>query len=270
MARRLSRSRRHATTHSLVPVACDAFLSFDPSIRCRRGRSPHTQIREAWMVGGIVPTSPESLPGPPESLPITIRFRTERWSRLVVAFCLVTTSATARSQETGPPDDHDPTADRSSGSLPGQKARRKPQTEESTPARRSFPMGAVPGFGLAIPREAAVHRFWTSTSKRNLARAGSSGGTSSMLRVQDPDSSRPLDRTPILPSRRRHTSRRQDSSHRRLSRHPLRVSRQRPSAFPFLSTTGRIFATCRLLWIHYRLRRCLQPANQECPRMPKR
>jgi hypothetical protein len=71
-----------------------------------------------------------------ESHEMTDRFRTARWTRLVLAFCLVTSSAAARSQEAESPDDHHTTADRSSGSLPGQKTRQTPTTGESTPARQ--------------------------------------------------------------------------------------------------------------------------------------
>ena len=133
LARGFSRSRPHATTHSLLPAALVS-ASHSMQVSDARGRSPHAHDREAWMVSDR-PNRTTTLAGPPEQREMTDRFRTARWSRFVVAFCLITTSASARSQEDEPLDDHN-SPDRSSGSLPGQKPRQKPQTEEPTPPRQ--------------------------------------------------------------------------------------------------------------------------------------
>ena len=66
---------------------------------------------------------------------MTDRSDASRCVGLLLVFCLVTTTAAARSYEDEPLDDRNTTADGSRGSAAGQKTRREPGTEETTPAR---------------------------------------------------------------------------------------------------------------------------------------
>ena len=57
----LSRSRRHAITHALSSLACDAFFLFDPSTQCRKADLPKlTIVIPGWSE--IVAPAPQPLP----------------------------------------------------------------------------------------------------------------------------------------------------------------------------------------------------------------
>src|ERR1017187_1289648 len=79
--------------------------------------------------------------GRPEKISMRDPFRTARLSRLIVAFCLMTTSAAAQSQVTQPVMDRDTVANRSADSPPENKSPKTQATEDSPSVRKKGSFG---------------------------------------------------------------------------------------------------------------------------------